>query len=233
MPAVLVFISTLAGGYISLHFKEQLDLIKAFSAGALIATALFDLFPEAIRLSDTPESNSFTLGLVGVGFMGYMVLSGLISGKEQGSSFQKIHGGLAAGSVSVHSFFDSVSIGLLYGLPFSVGILPALSIILHNFCDGVSIISITQENGGKTVSLRWLLIDAITPVLGIIFSCFFNLSGDASAIITAILSGMFLFIGASDLLPESRQGSHPGWATITMTILAATIVYLLSFYWRF
>jgi ZIP family zinc transporter len=69
------------------------------------------------------------------------------------------------------------------------------------------------------------LVDAIAPVIGVASTLLFTLPESALAIILAIFSGFFLYIGASDLIPESHHG-HPKFLTTAMTILGAGILYL-------
>jgi zinc transporter ZupT len=40
-----------------------------------------------------------------------------------------------------------------------------------------------------------------------------------------ILAGFFVFIGLSDLLPESYHGHPTGWTTL-MTILGALVIFI-------
>ena len=49
--AILTFISTLTGGLLAIKFKKSLPFFFAFSAGALIAVAFFDLLPESLKIA--------------------------------------------------------------------------------------------------------------------------------------------------------------------------------------
>ena len=57
---VAAFCSTCAGGLFALRLKDKLHLVLGFSAGAVVAVALFDLLPEALELgSSYKESTLF------------------------------------------------------------------------------------------------------------------------------------------------------------------------------
>ena len=49
----------------------------------------------------------------------------------------------------------------------------------------------------------------------------------ALPIVLAIFSAFFLYIGASDLLPESHH-AHPKFLTTAMTVLGAALVYAVN-----
>ena len=73
--------------------------------------------------------------------------------------------------------------------------------------------------------MKWLSIDAIAPVIGIIISTFFTLSDSTLGIMLALFCGFFLYLGASDLLPESHH-RHPTLWTTFMTVLGIAVLYL-------
>jgi hypothetical protein len=43
--------------------------------------------------------------------------------------------------------------------------------------------------------------------------------------VLALLSGLFLYIGASDLIPESFH-AHPKFLTTFLTLMGAAVIYL-------
>ena len=73
----ITFFSTLGGGMLAIHFKDKLHLITEFSAGAVLATAFFDLLPEALKLNDSYLHQSFILFIAGAGFFVYLLLNRL------------------------------------------------------------------------------------------------------------------------------------------------------------
>jgi ZIP family zinc transporter len=103
----------------------------------------------------------------------------------------------------------------------------AVAVITHDFSDGLNTVVIVLKNKGKTSdAFKWLLVDSIAPVIGVVSTFFFNLSESAFALILALLSGFFFYIGASDLLPES-QHEHPSIGTTLMTILGMAVIYFV------
>lgn len=226
---IATFVATLLGGLFALKFKDKLHLILGFSAGAVIGVAFFDLIPEAIELGQVAHSIPFILSITALGFFLYMILDRLIVLHSHDDEHEHTHSGvrgkIGAGSLSVHSLLDGVAIGLAFQVSTAVGIIVAIAVLVHDFSDGINTVSvILKHEGGKKQAFKWLLVDAIAPVVGIISTLFFTLSQGSLGIILALFSGFFLYIGASDLLPESHH-SHPTLWTTFATIFGVVVLY--------
>lgn len=240
------FLATALGGLFALRFKDKLHLILGFSAGAVIAVAFFDLMPEALTLGnagsmmENSATVSHTLALVALGFFGFMILDRFVffhGCHSEGHTHDHAHtdehvhekentrGALSAGSLSIHSFLDGIAVGLAFHVGISTGVVVAAAVLAHDFSDGINTVNLILKNGGtKKNALKWLLTDAIAPVIGIIATFFFTLPDSALALILAVFAGFFLYIGASDLLPESHHNHPTVWTTIA-TLLGAGVLY--------
>lgn len=223
------FFSTFLGGLFALKFKDKLHLILGFSAGSVIAVAFFDLIPEAIELGQEKFEISFITSLIALGFVIYMILDRFIflhsHNHEEGETCLHPRGKLGAGSFSFHSLLDGMIIGLAFQISTAIGIIVAIAVLTHGFSDGINTVNmILKNNGNKKEALRWLLIDATAPVLGIITTLFFTLSAPTLGILMALFAGFFLYIGACDLLPESHH-DHPTFWTTFMTILGILVLF--------
>ncbi|HEX3453720.1 MAG TPA: hypothetical protein VHS03_03775, partial [Gaiellaceae bacterium] len=90
----------------------------------------------------------------------------------------------------------------------------------------INTVTVILKNRGKGIrALRWLLLDAIAPVLGVASTYLFTLSDTHLGIVLSVFCGFFLYIGASDLLPESHH-RHPKVLTGLMNIAGATVIWL-------
>lgn len=231
--SIATLISTFLGGMFALRFKDKLHLILGFSAGAIIGVAFFDLLPEAINLGSKNYSIAFMTSVVALGFIIYTILDRFVffhshndvhvdENPEQHISERGI---LGAGSLSVHSFLDGAAIGLAFQVSGAVGIIVAVAVLVHDFSDGINTINLVLKNSGtRAQAFNWLLVDAIAPVLGVVSTLFFSVSESTLGIILAIFSGFFLYIGASDLLPESHH-NHPTMWTTFATVLGIVVLY--------
>ena len=64
----------------------------------------------------------------------------------------------------------------------------------------------------------------MAPVLGIISTLFFTLPSAGFGVALALFAGFFLYIGASELIPESYH-AHPKFLTTAMTLAGAAVLY--------
>ncbi len=226
--AVFSFASTLLGGFFALRLRDRLHLILGFSAGAVVGVAFFDLIPEALELGAGVYEPSFLLPVVAFGFLAYLVLDRmLLMHSHTGEDPGEHRGIVGAGTLSVHSFLDGVAVGLAFQVSTAVGIVVAVAVLAHDFADGINTVNfITKNHGSRSKAIRWLLIDAIAPVLGIVSTLFFTLSGPHLGVMLALFAGFFLYIGASDLIPESHH-SHPTILTTIMTVAGAAALFII------
>lgn len=228
---IATFCSTLLGGLFALKFKDRLHLILGFSAGAVIGVAFFDLIPEAIDLGSKLYPISAITSVVAGGFVAYMILDRFVilhghTHDEEDTHNHSHRGKLGAGSLSFHSFLDGMAIGLAFQVSAAVGAIVAVAVLVHDFSDGINTVNLILKNGGaKKEAFKWLVVDALAPVIGVLSTLFFTLPESTLGIILAIFSGFFLYIGASDLLPESHH-SHPTKWTTVMTILGIAVLFI-------
>lgn len=216
-------IATFIGGSLALRFKDRIHLILGFSAGAVIAVALFDLLPEALEIGEPFHDLGTITTVVALGFIGYMVLDRIFQVSSHMDSGHRGHVG--AGSLAIHSFLDGIGIGLAFQVSPELGVIVAIAVLVHDFSDGVNTVSLSLAGSGKHhIARRWLIIDALAPLAGIIATRFFTVPESWLSLILALFCGFFLYIGASELLPESHH-RHPRVLTTFLTVLGMLVLY--------
>jgi len=230
--AFATFVSTLVGGLIIFKFKKYLPYFFAFAAGSLIAVSFLDLLPESLQISN--EINfpvRYIMLAVVFSFFFYSLLERFFLTHNLGApdSHGHIMGPIGAGSLVLHSFLDGVAIGSAFQVNSSMGIVVAFAVIFHDFTDGINTVTImlkNKHNAKKAVT--FLLMDALAPVLGILATNAVVMPQNVLAVILAIFTGEFLYIGASTLLPETRE--HPSkWMIFAMALAIIIIIILTSF----
>ena len=231
--SLAAFFVTLLGGLFALKFKDQLHLFIGFSAGAVIGVAFFDLLPEALELGSGNYSISSLTATTALGFVIYMLLdrASLLHSHPDEVCKNPVHsharGQIGAGSLSLHSFMDGIAIGLAFQVSAAVGMIVAAAVLVHDFSDGINTVSVILKNGGdKRLAFRWLLADAFAPAAGILSTLFFTLHQENLGLVLALFTGFFLYIGASDLLPESHHAHPTKWTTF-MTLSGILIMYVV------
>jgi zinc transporter ZupT len=233
--AAATCVATLIGGWVGISLRDRLHLVLAFSAGAVIGVAFFDLLPEAVELGGATAGHAALapraiLAIAGLGFLMYMLLDRSLPGH---GSDPRGHGNpqrawAAAGSFALHSFLDGFAIGVGFQASRAVGIAVAVAVLAHDFSDGLNTVSVVLRNGGdRRGAFKWLVIDAVAPVVGALTSMALIIPAQGLAVALALFSGFFLYVGGSDLLPESHH-AHPRLLTTFATVVGAVFLYCVA-----
>ncbi len=234
--AIVTCFSTLIGGTFATRRRKNVGILGAFAAGVLITTSLLDLLPQTFKLATTANVLiDNVMALTVVGFLFLYVLSRAISHhvlSSEGEYVEVKHplGGLFATSeLSVHSFIDGLAIGFGFQADIHVGIVIAFAVVCHDFTDGLSTVAVMLNSGNSLKnSLRMLFLDAVAPVLGAVVALFIQVEQYYVVLLLPFFAGGFLYLGASDLLPEAHQ-RNPEALTIIACISGFVLIFILTY----
>jgi zinc transporter ZupT len=214
----LTVLSTVLGGLVAFRFQRELHTLIAFTGGIVVAVALFDVLPEAFEA--VGDAHRVTL-VVGAGFLLFFLAERALvlhhrDEPEQARAHARV-GALGAAGLSLHSFIDGLGIGLAFHLDTATGLLVFLAVISHDFADGMNTVSfILRQSGDHRSARRWLSIDALAPLAGAAVGAAIDIGERGLGYVLAAYAGFFLFMGATDLLPEAH--SHPSWRRVVLTV---------------
>ncbi len=227
--ALATVAATLAGGALALRLSHSLPTLMALTGGIVVAVALLDVLPESIESVGDPEH---VAKLVAVGFLAFFLVERVLvlhhrDDAEQARAHHQV-GALGAFGLSAHSFVDGLGIGLAFGLDTATGVLVFVAVVSHDFADGLNTVSfVLSQSGDRKRAKRWLAADAIAPLIGAIVGGALTISEQALGEILAVYTGFFLYMGATDLLPEAH-GDHPSWARVALTLSGFAAVYAVT-----
>ena len=243
--AVLVFTATLLGGFFALKFKDKLHLIVGFSAGAVLGIAFIDLLPEAAELVGSSEL-SLQIALAAV--LGYMIIDRVFFNHSHSHHHEhenEVHehkgrGIVRATSLVLHSFLDGLAIGFSFQVSIATGAVVAIAVLAHDFSDGINTVAAILKGGDNGVNgekknmgaKKWLVIDAVAPVVGIIVGSIFVVNAFSLGVIISIFAGFFVYIALADMIPESFHSHPKKWTTI-MTVLGVAFIALVMHFAHF
>ncbi|MBA2360776.1 MAG: ZIP family metal transporter [Actinobacteria bacterium] len=226
--AALTVISTLVGGAVALRLHRELRTAIALSGGIVVAVALFDLIPEALEAVGNDHRVTW---VVGAGFILFFVADRFLvlhhrDEPEQARSHPQV-GALGAGALAFHTFTDGLGIGLAFGLDNETGLLVLFAVMSHDFADGVNAVTFVLSQGGsRRIAIRWLTLIAVAPLFGAAAGAAIDVSEETLGYLLALYAGVFLYIGATDLLPEAHR--HPSRLRIAVTLAGFGAVFALT-----
>jgi ZIP family zinc transporter len=234
--AIVTCCSTFLGGIVATRRRKNIGVLGAFAAGVLITTSLLDLLPQTFRLATAVNVLlESVMALTVVGFLFLYVISRMITAhvfSRDGEYIEVKHpvGGLFATSeLTVHSFIDGLAIGFGFEVDIHVGIIIAIAVICHDFTDGLSTVAVMLNSGNSLRnSIRMLFLDAVAPVLGAVATLFFEVQQYYIVLLLPFFAGGFLYLGASDLLPQAHE-ENPQIPTIISCITGFVLIFILTY----
>jgi ZIP family zinc transporter len=245
LAAVLPFMSTLLGGWAVFRLRHRLHVAMAFAAGILVATALVDLIPESISLIGGADPAAATGIAAIVGFLVYAAVEAFIhqASYEHShdpnqdphqphehagpvSAAQSTLGWLAPAGLILHSTLDGVAIGLGYEAGGQVGLLVTLAVLVHDFADGLNIVTVAFAGGrGRRGAVVLLALDAVATIVGVAISQVIPLDPVQLGLLLGAFGGAFIAIGASHLLPEAQHRQSGSVSPLVgLVVLGAAVV---------
>lgn len=239
----VTFFSTLMGGLFVLRNSSlPVKYFFAFAAGALIGVSFFDILPEAMNIvREANLASIFITGTIVIAFFFFHILDRAIvihaiplghssnDDLELGAKkAQMMSGSIRAAGLSIHSFLDGLAIGTAFHFGVKVGVIIGLAVIFHDFSDGLNTVTVMRRAGSTgRPSLLWLLVDALTPMAGALTAFVIYLSPEILAVMLAFFVGEFLFIAASDLLPEAhRRGTS--YRVVLASVLGVVLIFTVT-----
>ena len=216
-----------------MKYKDKMNLILGLTAGIILGVIAFDIFPEIIAMTQRLGVNSTgpMIALV-CGFLIFHIAEKfLVIHNHEEQYAPHTHptiGKFQALALAGHSFLDGVGIGLAFQISGVTGILVAIAVISHDFADGLNTVSLMlrHKNTDKQ-ALKFLFIDSLAPVLGIVSTLFFTLSEKTLLLYLGFFAGFLLYIGVSDILPEAHS-KNSSMKTVMMTIIGVLFIFLIT-----
>lgn len=202
-------------GVLVLFLKEEilkkiLLPLVSFSAGGLMGGAFFHLLPEALEKSE--DVLKIFLFVV-LGFILFFILENYIKWHHHHSLSHpniKPFSYLILISDGIHNFIDGLIIASSFLVSVPTGIASCIAIAMHEVPQEIGDFSVLMYGGfNKKRALFLNFVFAVPAIMGGIFGFFlYKLIGEQIIFLLAFAAGSFIYISASDLIPEIRHNDH-------------------------
>lgn len=198
-------------GLLTLAIKEELLrkillIFVAFSAGALLGGAFLHLLPESI------EKGGDTLIIfiwVLIGFALFFLMEQFLQWHHTHkvrSEYKKPVGYLILFADAIHNFIGGLAIAGSFMVSLEVGIITWIACAAHEIPQEFGDFGILLNSGWKKYNaLMFNFISALTIIPGGIVAFFLSTTIDTTFLLP-FAAGNFIYIAASDLIPEIKHG---------------------------
>ncbi len=210
--------------------RTFLALFIALGAGFMLATALTEMVPESLRLAPHSAPALILLGYFVVHYFEHAWPAHFHFGEEthvdEFVNPEVAYTALAG--LTIHTFFDGVSITSGFLISPWLGTVIFGATILHNIPEGFTIASIMaaakRGRGAGMMAAGVLGISRLLGVLGMAASHRWANYG------LALSAGVTLYVAASDLIPEVNKTRSPKYAlTVALGVALVLIMRYLFF----
>lgn len=229
-------ILSLIGGLLLL-WKEKFafkisHFLASFAAGALLGTAFLDLLPEGLEYAEQLgiEINIFWWAILG--FLAFFLLERLIhlhhhyghskNHQEQDEQLSKksLVSLIVLGD-GAHNFIDGVVIAATFMVSIPLGVATAIAVAAHEIPQEIGDFGVMLHKGVKPAAVLWLnILSAAAALLGAILTYAIgeNIAG-LMPVFLSLAAGFFIYIAASDLIPEIHKEEKNKVAMLESAIL--------------
>ena len=207
-------IVSLVGGLLLISNRKArtkvAHLAMAFGAGALLAAAFLSLLPEALETNE----DRMVLMLAMAGFLSFFMLERLIGWFHHHHHDDEVDGAKDRAHIimvivgdTLHNIIDGMALGAAFLISPAVGVTTSLEIAAHEVPQEIGDFGILLGKGmrPRRVVLVNLISAAATIVAALSVFWLGGLYSIDAAPLMAVAAGIFIYIAASDLIPDIHE----------------------------
>lgn len=239
MELLFILVATILNGFVALIggltlliTKEKLDLLikylVAFSAGTMFSGSLFHLVSE----SEEKIGLNLTLYILVAGFLLFFVLERYLwyhHCHEGGCEVHPVSYLILIGD-AVHNFLDGMIIAASFMTDVTLGLITTGVVLVHEVPQELGDFGVLVDSGIRPKrALFYNFLAQLTAVIGGISSYLAFSLIDFSNYLVPLAAGGFLYISASDLIPQIHKHSEKGRAIQYFLVFVVGIAIMIVF----
>ena len=208
---ILAALANVAGGIVLVRARgvePYLRYFVALGAAFLMSAALLEMMPESLHMIPRYAAVLIMCGYCVMHLVEHTIIAHFHYGEEthRGEFASGRSGYSVLGGLSAHSIFDGVAIGAGFEVSSWLGWLIFLAIILHKAPAGFAMASVMLASGhSRAAAFYSTVVLAASTVAGVLI---IELVPALVPIGLPVSTGVALYVGASDLIPEVNR--EPG-----------------------
>ena len=226
LATIGISITSLVGIFaLSLRHKtleKILLFLVAFSAGTMLGSSFFHLFPES--LENLPAQLTFQLAFLSL--VVFFLIEKILHWHHCHDADCHTHtiGYMNLFGDGLHNFIDGLLIAATFSVSIPLGIAATIAIMAHEIPQEIGDFGVLLHSGfSKKNAILFNLVSALASVAGALVGILLlEQVTSLSNYLLPIAAGSFLYIGAADLLPELRKEKNRA------RLIGLVIVFLLG-----
>lgn len=210
--------------------KLLLSLV-ALSAGTMLGAAFLHLLPESIALLGSVLPLQLTL----LSFIGFFLLERFLHWRhchDKEHLAKHTTGTMNLLADSLHNLLDGILIAATFATGGGLGLIATTAIALHEIPQEIGDFGVLLHSGfSRRRALLANLLVSLTAILGGILGYLASHSMSTFATyLVPVAAGGFIYIAASDLLPELKNTTSPKktFATVATFLLGIALMLLIK-----
>ncbi len=202
--------------------------LVAFASGALLGGAFLHLIPESVEGCGLEEVFLYVL----IGFFIFFLLEKFLHWRHCHKERCDIHAFTYLNLIGdgIHNFIDGLIIAAAYITSIPLGISTTIAVIAHEIPQEIGDFGVLVYGGfTKIKALFFNFLAALAAVAGAIIGFFFISAIEGlSAFLLPFAAGGFIYIAATDLIPELHKKKELGNAVAQAILLFAGIAFMYA-----
>jgi len=230
--SLIALLSALALSWRVRFTNRVLPLLVALAAGTMLSAAFLHLLPESFE--HLPPQTALTVTLIS--FVAFFLLEKIFHWRHcheiECADHQFAYINLIGDAL--HNFVDGMVIAAAFIVDPWLGLTTTLALALHEIPQEMGDFGVLLLSGFTPKKAVWSnLFVSLTSLVGALAGYLFHLELATSTIyLLPIAAGNFLYLAASDLIPEIRNDHHRSRSVVVflMFLVGICLIPLLGYY---
>lgn len=219
--SLIAFIGIIFVGLDERALKRVLMSLVGFSSGTLLGGAFLHLLPEAVE-EDATRITTFYYVILGIVI--FFALEKFFYWRHCHEEECPVHAFVYLNLIGdgIHNFIDGMIIAATYIIAsesgnYAIGFAATLAVIFHEIPQEIGDFGVLIYGGlSKKKALTYNFLSAITAVVGAVTTYYLAYLQSIEALLVPFAAGGFIYIAATDLMPELHKRVHAGESLVQL-----------------
>ncbi|MCL5438882.1 MAG: ZIP family metal transporter [Patescibacteria group bacterium] len=223
-------LSLILVGVLLLHktlVKKISFSLVSFGAGALLGVGFLDTFPEAVG-----KGGNQVFLWVTFAFVFFFIVERLfifLHHHDDGDERVRIPASFLLFGDALHNFVDGMSIAATFLVSFPLGVVTSITVFVHEIPHELGDFGILIHKGWGRGKVFWFnALTGLVAIFGAVLTYFVGKQSESVIpVLLAIVTGNFIYLSATDLLPEIHHREKKGFALVHVMFFLLGIILII------